>query len=414
MTKQPNNEESPLDESTLNASSNTKDVDGPIADADNTANGADSLADSIDSAASETAKFAPQPKHAEGVIRKRHKTSHAKKRKRNIMIAVCVTVLLIAGIALGAFAFIKAGEGALKSPMANANPETSEEAATYDEGKTVTYEGKKYVLNENMVSVLMIGFDRKTIAQEGENAGQADAVFVMAIDTEKGTVQPIILPRDSMVDVDLYADDRYVGQEKMQLCLAYGYGDGRESSCENTARAASRLLYNIPIEYYFSLDMNSIGPLADAIGGVSLTPLQTVTKANAYEGEPTVLFGKNALYYVQYRDTSVSTSSLDRQARQKQFLEAYFDQALQAAKGDVSILVNLYNLAGEYAITNLGANEFSYLASVIQQNGMTALNATALTGEMSQPGKNSEYTIDQKAAYETVLNTYYTPVEEEQ
>lgn len=411
MTKQPNNEESPLDESASNAN-NTTGTDSPAADAASIANDADSLADSIDSAASETAKFAPQPKHAEGVIRKRHKTSRAKKRKRNIMIALCVAVLLIAGIALGAFAFIKAGEGALKSPMANANPETSEEAATYDEGKTVTYEGKKYVLNENMVSVLMIGFDRKTIAQEGENAGQADAVFVMAIDTEKGTVQPIILPRDSMVDVDLYADDRYVGQEKMQLCLAYGYGDGRESSCENTARAASRLLYNIPIEYYFSLDMNSIGPLADAIGGVSLTPLQTVTKANAYEGEPTVLFGQNALYYVQYRDTSVSTSSLDRQARQKQFLEAYFGQALQAAKGDVGVLVNLYNLAGEYAITNLGPNEFSYLASVVQQNGMTALNATALTGEMSQPGKNSEYTIDQKAAYETVLNTYYTPVEE--
>lgn len=413
MTKQPNNEESPQDELASNAN-NTTCADSPAADTASIANDADSPAGDTGSVASETAKFAPQPKHAEGVIRKRHKTSHAKKRKRNIVIALCVAVLLIAGIALGAFAFIKAGEGALKSPMANANPETSEEAATYDEGKTVTYEGKKYILNENMVSVLMIGFDRKTIAQEGENAGQADAVFVMAIDTEKGTVQPIILPRDSMVDVDLYAGDRYVGQEKMQLCLAYGYGDGRESSCENTARAASRLLYNIPIEYFFSLDMNSIGPLADAIGGVSLTPLQTVTKANAYEGQPTVLFGKNALYYVQYRDTSVSTSSLDRQARQKQFLEAYFSQALQAAKGDVGVLVNLYNLAGEYAITNLGANEFSYLASVVQQNGMTTLNATALTGEMSQPGKNSEYTIDQKAAYEIVLNTYYTPVEEEQ
>ena len=411
MTKQPNNEESPLDESASNAN-NTTGADSPAADTASITSDADSPAGDTSSAASETAKFAPQPKHAEGVIRKRHKTSRAKKRKRNIMIALCVAALLIVGIALGAFAFVKAGEGALKSPMANANPDTNEEAATYDEGKTVTYEGKKYVLNENMVSVLMIGFDRKTIAQEGENAGQADAVFVMAIDTEKGTVQPIILPRDSMVDVDLYADDRYVGQEKMQLCLAYGYGDGRESSCENTARAASRLLYNIPIEYYFSLDMNSIGPLADAIGGVSLTPLQTVTKANAYEGEPTVLFGKNALYYVQYRDTSVSTSSLDRQARQKQFLEAYFGQALQAAKGDVGVLVNLYNLAGEYAITNLGANEFSYLASVVQQNGMTALNATALTGEMSQPGKNSEYAIDQNAAYETVLNTYYTPVEE--
>lgn len=382
---------------------------------DNPSSSADAATNaSADAAADETAKFAPQPKHAEGVVRKRHKTSAAKRRKRRILIALCVIVLLVAGIALGAYAFMKSGEDALKNPMANANPETGEQAATYDEGKTVTYEGKKYRLNENMVSILMIGFDRKTIAQEGENAGQADAVFIMAIDTAKGTVQPIILPRDSMVDVDLYADDRYVGQEKMQLCLAYGYGDGRELSCENTARAASRLLYNIPIEYYFSLDMNSIGPLADAIGGVSLTPLQAVTKANAYEGEPTVLFGQNALYYVQYRDTSVSTSSLDRQARQKQFLEAYFGQALQAAKGDVGVLVNLYNLAGEYAITNLGANEFSYLASVVQQNGMTALNATALTGEMNQPGNNAEFTVDQKAAYETVLNTYYTPIEEEQ
>ena len=200
----------------------------------------------------------------------------------------------------------------------------------------------------------------------------------------------------------------------MQLCLAYAYGDGGELSSQYTASAVSRVLYNMPVNYYFALDMDGVGALADAIGGVSLTPTQSVPNTNIVEGEPTVLFGSNALKYVQWRDTSVLTSSLDRQARQSQFVETFCKQALSSAQGNVGTLVNLYTTASNYAVTNLGLNEFSYLASSVLATGITSVDMTTLQGTMQQGDKFAEFYLDKTNVYETVLNVYYHEVGSEE
>ena len=99
------------------------------------------------------------------------------------------------------------------------------------------------------------------------------------------------------------------------------------------------------------------------------------------------MFGSNALKYVQWRDTSVLTSSLDRQTRQSQFVETFCKQALSSAQGNVGTLVNLYTTASNYAVTNLGLNEFSYLASSVLATGITSVDMTTLQGTMQQGDK---------------------------
>lgn len=77
-----------------------------------------------------------------------------------------------------------------------------------------------------------------------------------------------------MVDIDLYTvGGEFVRTENMQLCLAYAYGDGGTSSCENVTTAISRILANVPVEKYFALDLSGIAPLNDAVGGVTVTSL---------------------------------------------------------------------------------------------------------------------------------------------
>ena len=265
-----------------------------------------------------------------------------------------------------------------------------------------------------MVSVVVMGYDRTATDEVNGQNGQADAVMVMALDTSTGKVTAIGIPRDSMVDVSKSVGGAYAGQGKMQLCLAFGYGDGAEGSCENVTTAVSRVLYNMPVNYYFSLDMDGVGALADAIGGVSLTPTQSIPNTNIVEGEPIVLFGSNALKYVQWRDTSVLTSSLDRQTRQSQFVETFCKQALSSAQGNVGTLVNLYTTASNYAVTNLGLNEFSYLASSVLATGITSVDMTTLQGTMQQGDKFAEFYLDKTNVYETVLNVYYHEVGSEE
>ena len=346
------------------------------------------------------------------LIRKR-KRSHSKRKKRiRVALVVLVVVALVGGgTAWGVMSTIKAGEGAIHEASQAEDIQTAENAVAYDEGKTVKYNGHTYALNENMVSVCIIGFDRTAPAEVGEKAGQADAVMVMALDTETGEATAIGLPRDSMVEVGEFVGSAFIGLDKMQLCLAYSYGDGRETSCQYTTTVASRVLYNMPISYYFALDLSGVGPLNDAIGGVALTPLQSIPNTGIVEGQDTVLFGNNALRYVQWRDTSVLTSSLDRQARQVQYIKAFAAQALGMAQGNVGTLLDLFNTAGEYSITNLGVSEFGYLATSVLSSGITSLNVTTLPGEMQQGEKYAEYYLDKNAVYETVLDVYYRQVD---
>lgn len=351
---------------------------------------------------------------SEEVLIRKRKRRHTKRKKRLKIAAIVVAALVVIGVgtAFGINRMIESGKQSFLDPMQQAELETDENAVTYDEGKTVTYEGRTYALNENMVSILAIGFDRTTFAQEGEAAGQSDAMMVIAIDTETGATTAIAVPRDSMVLVDIYTEEgAYSGQQRMQACLAYSFGDGAQTSCENTAAAVSRLLFNLPLTYYFAMDESGIGELNDAIGGVELTPLQSIPNTYIQEGVTTVLFGDSAYRYVQYRDTTVLESSLDRQARQSQYVSEFFRQALGQAQGNISLLVNLFNVASQYSVTNMGVDQFSFLATSLVNSGVSSVNMVTLPGEISQGARYAEYTVDETGAYEIILDTYYTQID---
>ena len=167
----------------------------------------------------------------------------------------------------------------------------------------------------------------------------------------------------------------------------------------------------MPMSYYLALDMQGVGALNDAIGGVVITPLQTIPGTDIVEGDETILFGNDALKYVQWRDTSELTSPLDRQDRQVQYVKAFAAKALNQAKGNVGAMVDLFNTARDYSITNLGVSEFSYLASTAVSSGISSLDVVTLQGQAVQGDGHMEFNLDQASVYQTVLDVYYTQVD---
>lgn len=120
-----------------------------------------------------------------------------------------------------------------------------------------------------------------------------------------------------------------------------------------------------------------------------------------------MLFGSNALKYIQWRDTSVLDSSLDRQARQAQFVQDFCKEALDEAKGDVAVLLDLFNVASNNGVTNLTASDFAYLASTALSTGISGIDVVTLQGEMKQGDVFAEFYLDKTNVYETVLSVYY-------
>ena len=274
--------------------------------------------------------------------------------------------------------------------------------------------------DRNKVAFAFIGVDRESITPDADtvigNSGQADTDIVGVIDTNTGEVSVITIPRDTMVDIDLYTvGGEFVRTENMQLCLAYAYGDGGTSSCENVTTAISRILGNVPVEKYFALDLSGIAPLNDAVGGVTVTSLYDFPEDGVYKGDTVTIQGDFAETYVRHRDMDNIEASLNRTERQTQYIKAYVEQLRNAVTSDFSVISDLYNTASEYSQTNISLSEVTYLATVALSHGVSGFTQYTLDGEMRASDSATEdvfaeYYLDEDSVMEVVVNCFYEQV----
>lgn len=357
---------------------------------------------------------------------KHHHRHHRKKKKhtvRRVLLIALSCVLAIAVIAGGTVMFLnERGRQALlaaQSAQLTAPEEVLQtpDVTISDDGHAVTYNGKQYVFNENRTNILFIGMDKDDLGLDDEvvgTGGQADTIVVLSVDTATGQVDALAVSRDIMVDVELYAEDgSFVGVENTQICLSYAYGDGRETSCDNVVRAASRLLYGIPINSYLTVDLSAIAVLNDAVGGVELRLLRDLRRNDnswAYAGDVITLHGQEAHRYIRARDVEYLDSNNARMERQKQYMRAFFEKALAATKQDLSMPLTLYNTVASDCITNLSPAKITYLGTTLVQHS-ASLTFHQVPGHVVE-GDNgyAEYVPDQKALYEQVLEIFYTQV----
>lgn len=339
-----------------------------------------------------------------------------KKKKKlwfRILIGVLITLAVLLAVLAGVFFYLRAkGEKKLSQSVAEETISAVEEAAVENDGKTVVYKGEKYCYNEDVVSILCLGIDRELSQtgtdQIGEN-GQADAVFLAVLNKKTGELSFLNISRESMVDINRYnAEGRFLGTERMQLCLSYAYGDGKEKSCENTAEAVSRLLYGMPIHAYAAIDYSGIPVLNDAVGGITVDVLEDLTGRDEAlkQGATVTLQGKQAETYVRYRDTALLDSNNSRMARQKQYLTAFLKQELSG--GNLGNILSLYQKAGDYMVTDIDLSQMAYLASLMLENGIHEGTMVSIPGTVVKGEQYAEFVPDEEALYERVLELFYT------
>lgn len=340
-----------------------------------------------------------------------------KKRWKKVLFWILISFLiLMLAIGITVFTLIEVGKSSLlntESMKLDPGSGVSNTEVEQD-GKTLTYSGKRYVYNENMTTILCIGVDRESFT-EGETTqglnGQADALFLYAMDTKTGKSTVIPIPRDTIVDVDLYSSaGKYVSSSKKQVCLSYAYGDGKHTSCENTVKSVSRLFYGLNINSYVAIDLKAIDVLSSKVGGVPVTPTESFSYANHYftAGKETVLKGERARAFVQGRDETVLTSSLDRMSRQKQFVTSFFNKAIAKTKEDITFPITVFNSTSKYMITDINVAEISFFTSCVLSSG-GSLEFASIDGEMKMGEKYAEYYADEQSVYETIINVFYLP-----
>ncbi|MCD8131042.1 MAG: LCP family protein [Lachnospiraceae bacterium] len=280
-----------------------------------------------------------------------------------------------------------------------------------DEGDDdrIEYEGAVYVRKEGVSAYLILGIDVSGPVRSNKSyigGGQADMQLLVVTDDQAETWQILYLNRDTMTEVPvLGVMGNVVSTRYEQLCLAHSYGDGMEESCINNVNTVSALLGDQEIDGYFSLNMDGVAILNDAVGGVTLTVQSDFSGVDdsLVQGETITLTGEQALTYVRTRKGVDDQTNLSRMERQAQYIKALFAQCRQAGE---EVMLEAYDAVYDYLVTDMGSGGLVELAQTMA--AYTELESLTIQGEsyLDETGANA-YELDPDSLERTILQLFY-------
>ncbi|MHB1152783.1 MAG: LCP family protein [Eubacteriales bacterium] len=277
---------------------------------------------------------------------------------------------------------------------------------------TVRYKDKTYRYNSDIVTLLLLGIDKRgdtETAYTAGSGGQADTIILTVIDTKNKKLSFISISRETMTEIELYSIyGDAVLHDTAQLALSYAYGDNPQKSCALTESAVSKLFYNLPIHGYFSLNLSAITVLNDMVGGVPLKLLDDFSKHDAtmVKGVQLTLSGKQAELYIRGRMSLVDDTNSSRMNRQKQYMNAFIGIAASKLKSNAALPLTIYNAVKPYAVTDLSVSEITYIASEAVNYDFSPDSIYTVSGT-SKAGEFNEFYVDETKLYELILSVFY-------
>jgi len=347
--------------------------------------------------------------------------------KKALIISLSTIAGLIVLTLISALVIRTVGKNRLKNSTVESHPviiteETAlaapEEKEKWEEG-WIKYNGKIYEYNDDIMTFLIMGVDKngkvKQVA-EGTNGGQADALFLLVLDSKKETISVIGINRNTMADIDIYNEyGDYVTTTKAQIAVQHGFGNGVEESCEYEVDAVRKLMYQLPIHGYAAINMKAIPIINDAVGGVNLEALEDVYNGNnkriIKEGETVHLKGDQAYWYIRDREYEEFGSADRRLARQKQYLTIFLAQAKAAVKNDIGVVSELYKDITPYMTTNVSFDEVAYLAPEVAGYQFSESQFHMIEGETKMGEKFEEFYPDEEKLYDLIISVFYREVD---
>lgn len=357
------------------------------------------------------------------------------------LLEVALALVLIIGLV--GICFYKSGEMALKASPATQSPvmevkmEEVQRIRTEYESKAqetllwqenwVTYGDDVYEYNQECMNFIVMGIDRsgeleKETKLSDWSAGQADAIFLLSLDNRNKKVSVIGIPRNSMVNVEIYNEqEECIDTIYNQICLQYGYAGGGELGLQKMKDGVSKLLYDLPIHGACAVSYDAIGVVAERLGGIEVTVSEDMSglDKNYTVGSNVVLTKKNIIPYLRYRDNTELGSPTTRLTRQKEFLKNAMVQAIQKVKEKPAIVSDIYKEIIPYMNTDITLDKAVYLAAEALDYSLTDSSFYQLTGVDKQVDfanvKNAEdfyddYYLDEEKLKDIVMKVFYQPV----
>lgn len=274
--------------------------------------------------------------------------------------------------------------------------------------------GVAYKQKENIDTVLLMGVDQyeNDVTSSYINNQQADFIVLLVLDHNEKAYTMMQINRDTMVRIEtLGVMGDSAGTITAQLALAHAYGTGSSDSARNVTKSVSDLLYGVDIEHYFTLKLDAVSILNDAVGGVQVELSDDFTSIDPTftEGSTVTLHGEQATSYVRARGELEDSTNISRMERQKQYISAWMDTFDAKYAEDEMLALNVLTSVSKYRVTDLSNEQIEDL--IEYYDTYTSRGMLNVAGESVKGEEYMEFHVDDIALREQVLDLFYVPAE---
>ena len=278
------------------------------------------------------------------------------------------------------------------------------------DNSVLEYQGKEYVLKDNVETFLVLGLDKFQDAPSSDsynNDNQADFLMLFIIDNNEKKISVLQINRDTMVDVNVLGlNGNKVSTVTEQIALAHTYGNGKDVSCRNTADSVSSLLLGLKVQHYISLKMDAVSAFNDLVGGVTLEVMDDFPNDPALKkGQTVTLTGEQALAYVRARQGMEDNSNVARMARQRQYVQALYRQVTNRMENDENFVVDASLQMKDYLVSDRSVTQMQQLADKFSTYEFVEIGT--LRGESRVGERFMEFYVDADHVQEIVVQLFY-------
>ena len=307
--------------------------------------------------------------------------------KHKIINGIVIAVILIALFALTMFLIERHG---LTDEQFG---DTGEWGANEGADQFYLYiDGANYVSSDDVDTYLLIGTDNEREGEAGFNGGMADFLMLVLIDNTTQKYGMYQLDRNTMTLVDILNENgESMGAETQQLCISHWYGQNDEQRNENTVRAVSNLFGELPIDGYYTLNMEDIGRVNNALGRVEVTVETDMTSVDPafVAGSTVVLSDDQAEKFVRARMGVGSGTNKERMSRQRQYLQKVYSMLMSQIKENPEYINDLYDQLHDLVESNMHDKKFSQITNQLvnyDSEGIITFEGTSEKGVQEVSG----------------------------
>ena len=334
-----------------------------------------------------------------------NENSRKKLKKRSILL-VLVLVLSLAGCIIGWYI-----------EKTNQQQERGVPKEDIGELKRIEYQSNLYIEKPALTTILLMGIDKTSNNQRysARQGGQADFLMVFVIDHKNKTVYQLQIDRDTMTNVTVYGIlGNKLGTSLMQICLSHGFGATIAENEQNTVNAVQNLLQGVTIDHYLSLNLESIGVLNDALGGVAVTLADDFTQYDPQmaEGATITLNALQAEIFTRYRIEVGDGSNENRMIRQRTFMSAAGELFKERITDQNKFTGEFFDALNGTLTSNMSrGNLINEINAAYQYE---VLPIEALPGDYRVSGDGfMEFYVQDDAAIQWILRVFCRPVDNE-